>query len=394
MMLDALKSEAPHRITVVLPCVEYARQDRKFEAGEAIAPKLFFHLMVTAGADRFVTMDLHNQAESGFSPAHAALDELSAEKYLASFIRENIPGFNTENLARYWFCKQCHGKRKEVEAAAPPPPSGAWADSWADWDKWAALGATSAVLPVGLQGGTSPPPVAGDEDKLSEEELQQLISLNKKMGNSSAAAALQNRLDKRRVGDAPVPLQAQANQVDRHIKQLGKKLQHDLDQYTKWHNWPHDKKESIGATRRELAAEVGKYQTLVEQLRIQVCPPPAAQPKARVSLQDLLAGESDFLDMSNVEEVFGIDSSVYEVQEADTQELEKRTTQLKEAIQASARQLFGEAKQKFDELKQAHAAHVGRLGKKRKDLFSYFVGGATFFVGLYLVIGGDFGVVG
>eukprot|EP00959_Pyramimonas_sp_CCMP1952_P180925 3783398-Pyramimonas_sp.AAC.1 len=70
--------------------------------------------------------------------------------------------------------------------------------------------------------------------------------------------------------------------------------------------------------------------------------------------------------MSNVEEVFGIDSSVYEVQEADTQELEKRTTQLKEAIQASARQLFGEAKQKFDELKQAHAAHVGRLGKKRK----------------------------
>jgi len=97
MMLDALKSEAPHRITVVLPCVEYARQDRKFEAGEAIAPKLFFHLMVTAGADRFVTMDLHNQAESGFSPAHAALDELSAEKYLASFIRENIPGFNTED---------------------------------------------------------------------------------------------------------------------------------------------------------------------------------------------------------------------------------------------------------------------------------------------------------
>eukprot|EP00959_Pyramimonas_sp_CCMP1952_P018656 394107-Pyramimonas_sp.AAC.1 len=65
------------------------------------------------------------------------------------------------------------------------------------------------------------------------------------MGNSSAATALQNRLDKRRVGDAPVPLQAQANQVDRHIKQLEKKLQHDLDQYTKWHNWLHDKKESI-----------------------------------------------------------------------------------------------------------------------------------------------------
>eukprot|EP00959_Pyramimonas_sp_CCMP1952_P344895 7223288-Pyramimonas_sp.AAC.1 len=109
------------------------------------------------------------------------------------------------------------------------------------------------------------------------------------MGNSTAATALQHRLEKRKVGDAPVPLQAQAYQADRHIKQLEKKLQQDLDQYAKWQNWLHDKKESIGSLRRELAAEVGKYQSLVEQLRSQVCPPPAAQPKARVSLQDLLS---------------------------------------------------------------------------------------------------------
>jgi len=96
-MLDALKSEAPHRITVVLPCVEYARQDRKFEAGEAIAPKLLLHLMVTAGADRFVTIDLHNQAESGFSPVHAALDELTCVKYLANSVRELIPGIDAED---------------------------------------------------------------------------------------------------------------------------------------------------------------------------------------------------------------------------------------------------------------------------------------------------------
>jgi len=97
LLLDALKSEAPHRITVVLPCIEYARQDRKFEAGEAIAPKLLLHLLVTAGADRFVTLDLHNPAESGFSPAHAALDELTCELYLASAVRELIPGFSPED---------------------------------------------------------------------------------------------------------------------------------------------------------------------------------------------------------------------------------------------------------------------------------------------------------
>lgn len=93
ILLDALKSEAPYRITVVLPCMEYARQDRKFEAGEAIAPKLLLHLMVTAGADRFLTIDLHNPAESGFSPTHAALDELTCDKYLANFLRSNIPDF-------------------------------------------------------------------------------------------------------------------------------------------------------------------------------------------------------------------------------------------------------------------------------------------------------------
>lgn len=97
ILLDALKSEAPHRITVVLPCVEYARQDRKFEAGESIAPKLLLHLMVTAGADRFITIDLHNQAESGFSPAHAPLDELTSEKYMAEFIRDQLPDFSPED---------------------------------------------------------------------------------------------------------------------------------------------------------------------------------------------------------------------------------------------------------------------------------------------------------
>merc|ERR1712066_798783 len=96
-MLDALKSEAPHRITVVLPSLEYCRQDRKFEAGEAIAPKLLLHLMVTAGADRFITIDLHNQAEAGFSPPHVALDELTCEKYFAHYVRNNLPEFNPED---------------------------------------------------------------------------------------------------------------------------------------------------------------------------------------------------------------------------------------------------------------------------------------------------------
>jgi len=54
--------------------------------------------MRTAGADRFLTCDLHNQAEAAFSPAGALLDELSADKYLAHFVRTSIPDFDEDDF--------------------------------------------------------------------------------------------------------------------------------------------------------------------------------------------------------------------------------------------------------------------------------------------------------
>lgn len=97
LLIDSLRSESPHRITVVMPCLEYARQDRKMVAGEAIPPKLLLRMMKTAGATRFVTVDLHNQAEAAFAPAGAVLDELSADRYLADFVRRHIPDFQPDN---------------------------------------------------------------------------------------------------------------------------------------------------------------------------------------------------------------------------------------------------------------------------------------------------------
>lgn len=98
LFIDAIRGESPHRLTVVLPCLEYARQDRRLVAGEPIPPKLLLRCMRTAGADRFLTVDLHNQAEAAFSPAGAVLDELSADKYLADFIRNNVAGFDQDRV--------------------------------------------------------------------------------------------------------------------------------------------------------------------------------------------------------------------------------------------------------------------------------------------------------
>lgn len=93
LFIGALKSESPFRLTIVLPSLDYARQDRRLRAGEGIASRMLLDLLKTAGADRFLALDLHNEAEAGFAPLGCNLDELSALKYLAHFTRENVREF-------------------------------------------------------------------------------------------------------------------------------------------------------------------------------------------------------------------------------------------------------------------------------------------------------------
>lgn len=58
--------------------LEYARQDRKLVAGEAIAPKLLLRCIRTAGATRVLTVDLHNQAEAAFSRLVTVIESLGS----------------------------------------------------------------------------------------------------------------------------------------------------------------------------------------------------------------------------------------------------------------------------------------------------------------------------
>jgi ribose-phosphate pyrophosphokinase len=54
------------RITTVLPFYGYARQDRKDQPRVPITAKLVANLLVAAGANRILTMDLHAQQIQGF----------------------------------------------------------------------------------------------------------------------------------------------------------------------------------------------------------------------------------------------------------------------------------------------------------------------------------------
>jgi len=66
IMIDALRRASAKRITAVLPFYGYARQDRKDQPRVPITAKLVANLLVAAGANRILTMDLHAQQIQGF----------------------------------------------------------------------------------------------------------------------------------------------------------------------------------------------------------------------------------------------------------------------------------------------------------------------------------------
>lgn len=66
IMIDALRRASAARITAVVPFYGYARQDRKDQPRVPITAKLVANLIVAAGANRILTMDLHAQQIQGF----------------------------------------------------------------------------------------------------------------------------------------------------------------------------------------------------------------------------------------------------------------------------------------------------------------------------------------
>ena len=66
IMIDAMKRASAERITAVIPYYGYARQDRKDQPRVPITAKLVANLLVAAGINRILTVDLHAQQIQGF----------------------------------------------------------------------------------------------------------------------------------------------------------------------------------------------------------------------------------------------------------------------------------------------------------------------------------------
>jgi len=85
IMMDALRRASASRITAVLPFYGYARQDRKDQPRVPITAKLVANLVVAAGANRVLTMDLHAQQIQGFFDI--PVDHLYAAPVMYEYLR-------------------------------------------------------------------------------------------------------------------------------------------------------------------------------------------------------------------------------------------------------------------------------------------------------------------
>ncbi len=83
IMEDALRRASAGRITAVVPYYGYARQDRKDRPRVAITSKLVADLLVTAGANRALFVDLHAAQIQGFF--NIPVDHLFASPVLVSY---------------------------------------------------------------------------------------------------------------------------------------------------------------------------------------------------------------------------------------------------------------------------------------------------------------------
>jgi len=88
IMINACKIASASRVTAVIPCFPYARQDKKDKSRAPISAKLVANMLGVAGADHIITMDLHASQIQGFFDI--PVDNLYAEPAVLKWIRENI----------------------------------------------------------------------------------------------------------------------------------------------------------------------------------------------------------------------------------------------------------------------------------------------------------------
>lgn len=90
IMIDTIRRDSAGRITAVVPYFSYGRTDKKDQPRVPITARLVADLITVAGANRFLTLDLHAGQIQGFF--NIPVDELTAFYLLSDYFKElNLP---------------------------------------------------------------------------------------------------------------------------------------------------------------------------------------------------------------------------------------------------------------------------------------------------------------
>lgn len=90
MMIDAAKRASARKIIAVIPYYGYGRQDRKDKPRVSIAAKLSANLLMTAGVQRIITIDLHADQIQGFFDI--PVDHVYASNIFIPYLKKlNLP---------------------------------------------------------------------------------------------------------------------------------------------------------------------------------------------------------------------------------------------------------------------------------------------------------------
>ncbi len=130
LMIDAANRASADKVIAVIPYYGYARQDRKDKPRVAIGSKLVANMLVAAGADRVVTMDLHAPQIQGYFDI--PVDHLDSSAIFIPYIEqlrlENLtfaaPDVGSANrireIASYFECELviCDKHRKRANEIA------------------------------------------------------------------------------------------------------------------------------------------------------------------------------------------------------------------------------------------------------------------------------------
>jgi ribose-phosphate pyrophosphokinase len=171
LMLDAARGASAARVTAVIPHYAYARSDKKDMPRVSIGGRMVADLLVTAGANRVLTMTLHSPQVHGFFSV--PVDHLHALGELASH-------FRGQDLSNTVVVSPDLGNAKQAAAFARR------------------LG-----LPVAF----------GAKQRISDQDLSNTVVVSPDLGNAKQAAAFARRLGlpvafgaKQRISDQEVTI--------------------------------------------------------------------------------------------------------------------------------------------------------------------------------------------